>query len=217
MKATLTGKYESIKNFPTASLTVDTKVGDVKLKASVPDFVVADGRPSLSSLLSFALEKPGSFSIDYSHKNDVKFKFMNSVKVLEKAVDLTYTHARKENRTAVEGAVALDASNKIAVSNVLGTEEWKVRYTYAHGALRRTVIEPCYDVKANAWDVAVTRKFERGNAVKATFRTSSRSVDLEWTGDIPLNTTIKISGSINMAEKIAVPKLTAETTWSYEI
>ncbi|KAG1366958.1 putative Outer envelope pore protein 24B, chloroplastic [Cocos nucifera] len=118
---------------------------------------------------------------------------MNSVKVLKKTVDLTYTHARGENRTAVEGAVALDAGNKIAVSNVLGTDEWKVRYAYTHGALQRTVIEPCYDVKANAWDFALTRKFERGHAVKATFRPRSQALDLEWTGDIPFNTTIKPS------------------------
>lgn len=89
---------------------------------------------------------------------------MNSVKVLKKEVHLTYTHARKENRTAVEGAVVLDEANKIAVSNVLGTEEWKVRYTYKHGVLRRTVIEPCYNVKANTWDLVLTRRFERGDA-----------------------------------------------------
>ncbi|XP_010905067.1 outer envelope pore protein 24, chloroplastic [Elaeis guineensis] len=216
MKTTLKGKYESIKNSVTASLTVDTNLGDLKLKTSVAD--VAAAYASLPSSLSFTLEKPRSFSIDYTpEKDDVKFKFMNSVKVMEKAVDLTYTHTRGENRTEVEGAVALDAGNKIAVSNVLGTEEWKVRYTYAHGALRRTVIEPSYDVKANAWDFAVTRKFEHGQAVKATFRSSSKAFDLEWTGDIPYNTTIKISGSINMTEKIAAPKLTAESTWIYEI
>ncbi|XP_038976641.1 outer envelope pore protein 24A, chloroplastic-like [Phoenix dactylifera] len=139
------------------------------------------------------------------------------MKVLGRAVDLTYTHARGENRTVVDGAVAFDARNRMAVSHALGTKEWKVGYTYAHGALRRTVAETSYDFKGNAWYFAVTRRLEGGDAVKATYGTSSQALGLEWARNSPITGTFKVSASINVAEKNIVPKLTAESTWNYEV
>ncbi|XP_010943185.1 outer envelope pore protein 24B, chloroplastic [Elaeis guineensis] len=210
MKATLKGKYENIKSSATASLSVDVIASDVKLKAIVTDLAVAYA-------ISFSLEKPGSFSIGYSPEKGVKFQFMNSMKVLGRAVDLTYTDARGENRTAVDGAVAFDARNRVAASHALGTKEWKVRHTYTHGALRRTVAETSYDFKSHAWDFVVTSRFQWGDAVKATYRTSTRVLGLEWARNSPATGTFKISASINMAERKTVPKLTAESTWKYEI
>ncbi|EHA8586639.1 putative Outer envelope pore protein 24B, chloroplastic [Cocos nucifera] len=185
MKATLKGKYENIKSSATASLSVDVYAGDVKLKATVANLAAAYA-------LSFSVEKPGSFSISYSPEKDVKFQFMNSMKVLGRAVDLTYTDARGQNRTAVDGAVAFDARNRVAVSHALGTKEWKVRHTYTHGALRRTVTETSYDFKSHAWDFAVTRRSQQGDAVKATYGSSTRAIGLEWARNSPITGTFKV-------------------------
>lgn len=61
MKASLKGRYANEKN--TAGATLAVNAGDVKLRASMTDATFVDG-PSLNGL-TLAVEKPGSFIVDY--------------------------------------------------------------------------------------------------------------------------------------------------------
>ncbi|CAM8983430.1 unnamed protein product [Rhodiola kirilowii] len=89
MKASLKGRYDLDKN--TGAATVAFGVGDVKLRATLTDATVANG-PSMNGL-ALAVEKPGFFIVDYNvPKKDFRFQFMNSVKVLQKPLNLTYIH-----------------------------------------------------------------------------------------------------------------------------
>ncbi|XP_010923452.1 outer envelope pore protein 24A, chloroplastic [Elaeis guineensis] len=214
MKATVKGRYEVDKSSVFATVAVNA--GDLKLKASMADATFVHG-PSLNGL-GLSVEKPGSFIIDYNvPKKDVRFQFMNSVRVFDKTVNLTYTHARADNRVGIDGSVAFDPANKVSVSYALGSGNCKVKYVYTHGVLRRTVLEPCYDVSKNSWDFAVTRKFEGGDSLRATYQMSSKNLGLEWNRESKINGSFKISTSFNLAEQKKVPKIIAESTWNYEM
>ncbi|KAG6484386.1 hypothetical protein ZIOFF_052901 [Zingiber officinale] len=182
MKATLKGRYEANKG-ATAVSTLAVNAGDVRIKASMTDATFIRG-PSLNGL-ALSVEKPGAFILDYHlPANDVRFQFMNSVRLMDKTVNLTYIHAQGSNRTTLDGSVAFNPSDKVNVSYTFGEPSaCKVKYVYAHGELGRTVLEPCYDVSKNAWDFAVTRKFEEGDSLKATYHTSTNNLDLEWCRD----------------------------------
>ncbi|CAL9146262.1 unnamed protein product, partial [Musa hybrid cultivar] len=176
MKATVKGRYEVDKSVATATLAVHA--GDARLKTSFTDATFAGG-PSLEGLV-LSVEKPGAFIVDY---NDVRFQFMNSFKAVDKTVNLTYTHARAANRTALDGSLVFDPANKVSMNYAFGSGNCKVKYWYAHGELRRLVLEPCYDVSKNAWDFALTRKFEGGDSLKATYQTTTKNLGLEWNRD----------------------------------
>ncbi|URE09194.1 hypothetical protein MUK42_22378 [Musa troglodytarum] len=228
MKATLTGKYETDKEDGKAStiLSISTNVGDAKLKASVTNALVVNTAHYSPPKFSFTLEKPGSFSVVYSRKHDanpqsddpadVKFKFMNAIRVMEKTVELDYTHDMREKKTAAEGSVALNPRNKVSVSHVLGTRDCKVKYKYEHGERRRMVVEPSYEVAANAWGLDVSSKFEGGDAVKASYRAAAKTVELEWSRASTVNGTFKISSSFNVMNPKIDPRFMAESTWSYD-
>ena len=70
MRATLTGKYETDKDDGKAStiLTINTNVGDAKLKASVTNALVVNTAKDSPPKFSLTLEKPDSFSVVYSRK-----------------------------------------------------------------------------------------------------------------------------------------------------
>ncbi|XP_042428821.1 outer envelope pore protein 24B, chloroplastic-like isoform X1 [Zingiber officinale] len=182
MKTTLKGRYEANKG-ATAVSTLAVNAGDVRIKASMTDATFIRG-PSLNGL-ALSVEKPGAFILDYHlPANDVRFQFMNSVRLMDKTVNLTYIHAQGSNRTTLDGSVAFNPSDKVNVSYTFGEPSaCKVKYVYAHGELGRTVLEPCYDVSKNTWDFAVTRKFEEGDSLKATYHTSTNNLDLEWCRD----------------------------------
>ncbi|CAL9096113.1 unnamed protein product [Musa acuminata var. zebrina] len=228
MRATLTGKYETDKDDGKAStiLTINTNVGDAKLKASVTNALVVNTAKDSPPKFSFTLEKPDSFSVVYSRKHDanrqsddppdVQFKFMNAIKVMEKTVELEYTHGMPEKKTAVGGSVALNPRNKVAVSHVLGTRDCKVKYKYEHGERVRTAVEPSYEVAANAWGLDVSSRFEGGDAVKASYRTAAKTVNLEWSRNSKVNGTFKISSSFNVMDPKINPRFMAESTWSYD-
>ncbi|CAD5190293.1 unnamed protein product [Musa acuminata subsp. malaccensis] len=241
MKATVKGRYEVDKSVATATLAVHA--GDARLKTSFTDATFAGG-PSLEGLV-LSVEKPGAFILDYNVPNkattlapsddlrspflepidrifvafpdqDVRFQFMNSFKAVDKTVNLTYTHARAANRTALDGSLVFDPANKVSMNYAFGSGNCKVKYWYAHGELRRLVLEPCYDVSKNAWDFALTRKFEGGDSLKATYQTTTKNLGLEWNRDSK-DSSFKISASFNLAEQQKYPKLMAESTWNYEI
>ncbi|KAL6638296.1 hypothetical protein ACP70R_025868 [Stipagrostis hirtigluma subsp. patula] len=226
MKATLKGRFEGDKATAATTLAVPA-AGDLRLKASATEAAFSNG-PSLRGL-TLTLEKPGAFLVDLKpHTKDVRFQFMNSALVLDKRVSLTYTHstslapaaapaAAPPSRTALDCAVTFDAANKVSFSHALGSGGCRLKYTYAHGADRLTTIEPVFDTNKNAWEFAVTKKFEGGVAVKGTYHASTKLLGLEWTRDSKSGGSFKIATSFDLSDQSKAPKLIAESTWNYEI
>lgn len=117
---------------------------------------------------------------------------MNTVRLAEKPVSLTYTHILGARQTAVDGSVQFDPSNKLSANYSFGSGNCKVKYVYAHGEFRRIVVEPIYDLSKNAWDFAVSRKFDGGDSLKASYQTSSKVLGLEWNRDSKINGCFKV-------------------------
>ncbi|POO03126.1 Outer envelope pore protein 24A [Trema orientale] len=213
MKATFRGRYDTDKNGGAAA-TFAVRAGDAKLKASVTEATFVGG-PSLNGL-ALALEKPGFFIIDYNvPKKDFRFQFMNTVRVAEKPLNLTYIHSRNDNRTILDGSLVFDSANKVSANYLLGTENCKLKYTYVHGGL--TTFEPSYDLAKNAWDFSVSRKVYGDDVFKASYQTTSKVLGLEWSRNSKINGSFKISATCNLAAEVKVPKLTAESTWDFEM
>ncbi|KAF7829687.1 outer envelope pore protein 24, chloroplastic-like [Senna tora] len=176
MKASLKGRYDTEKNAG-ANATFAFNAGDAKLKASFTDATIVNG-PSLTGLV-LALEKPGAFLVDYNvSKKDFRFQFMNTIRVAEKPLNLTYTHARGDNRTVLDGTLVFDPANKVSANYTLGSGNCKLKYTYLHKGL--TTFEPCYDVAKDSWDFAVSRKLYDNDSLRASYQTSSKLLGLEW-------------------------------------
>ncbi|KAF8762396.1 hypothetical protein HU200_009577 [Digitaria exilis] len=227
MKATVKGRFEGDKATAATTLAVPA-AGDLRLKASATEAAFANG-PSLKGL-TLTLEKPGAFLIDLKpHNQDVRFQFMNSALVLDKRVSLTYTHsttfataqpppaAVPPSRTALDCSVTFDPANKVNFSHALGSGGCRVKYTYSHGAERLTTIEPLFDTKKNAWEFALTRKFQGGDAVKGTYHASTKMLGLEWSRDSKAGGSFKVATTFDMSDQSKAPKLIAESTWNYEI
>ncbi|KAL8523765.1 hypothetical protein ACS0TY_013654 [Phlomoides rotata] len=189
MKASFKARYEPDKAAAAAS-TVSFNAGDFKLRASITDATVVHG-PSLNGL-ALAVEKPGFFIFDYNvPKKDFRFQFMNTVRVAEKPLNLTYIHSKGDERTILDGALVIDSSNKVSVNHVLGTGNTKFKYNYVHGGL--TTFEPSYDLGKNAWDFSVSRRVYGDDLFKATYQTSSKNLGLEWTRSSKMNGSFKLS------------------------
>ncbi|CAA3005297.1 Hypothetical predicted protein [Olea europaea subsp. europaea] len=212
MKASFKARYEPDKAAVFATVTANA--GDFKLRASMTDATIVNG-PCLNGL-ALAVEKPGFFIIDYNvPKKDLKFQFMNTVRVAEKPVNLTYIHSKGDDRTILDGSLVLDPANKVSANHVLGTGNAKLKYTYVHGGL--TTFEPSYHLGKNSWDFMVARKVYGDDLFRATYQTSSKNLGLEWSRTSKLNGSFKISASLNLAEEQKMPKLCAETTWDFEM
>ncbi|KAJ1419715.1 outer envelope pore protein 24, chloroplastic [Sesbania bispinosa] len=176
MKAALKGKYDIDKNGGAAA-TIAVNAGDVKLRASITDATFING-PSLTGL-ALAVEKPGAFIIDYNvPKKDFRFQFMNTVRVAEKPLNLTYSHSWADNRTILDGTLVFDPANKVSANHALGSGNCKLKYSYVHQGL--TTFEPSYDVAKNSWDFAVSRRVYGDDLFKATYQTTSKVLGLEW-------------------------------------
>ncbi|PON67480.1 Outer envelope pore protein 24B [Parasponia andersonii] len=197
--------------------TLALNAGDVRLGASTTTPSVLGG-PTLDDLsLSLSLEKPGSFIIDYDVPNrDVRFQFMNRVNVLNKQLNLTYTHSRAVNKTALDATLLIDSANKISGSYGFGSGDCKIKYSYLQGGLR--TFEPCYDLAKNSWDISVSQRVLDGDVIRAYYRTSSKVLGLEllWQG-LNRDGRFKITASMNLAEGLKMPKLSAESTWNFEV
>ncbi|RZC94399.1 hypothetical protein C5167_026132 [Papaver somniferum] len=205
MRASAKGSYDT-----SAAGTVAFNAGDVKLRASLDNFTVANGRLDGSALLT--VEKPGYFAIDYDvPKMDATFRFMNTVRVMEKPLSLTYVHEHRENRTSLDGTIALNQANKVSANYMFGTENCKLKYSYVHAGV--TTFEPCYDVSKNTWDLAMSQKVYEDNVLKATYQTSSKDLGLEWSRGSEING-FKISASVNLVDETKMPKLRVETIWN---
>ncbi|XP_059623703.1 outer envelope pore protein 24, chloroplastic-like [Cornus florida] len=212
MKASLNGKYDTEKSGAAGTFAVNA--GDVKLRASMSDATFLDGS-SLNSL-SLSVEKPGSFVIDYNvPKKDVRFQFMNTVSVMDKPLNLTYTHGKGENRVVMDGTLVVDPANKLSGSYEFNSGNCKVKYSYMHRG--GTTFEPCYDFAKNSWDFAVSQKVYDDDMLRASYQTSSRVLGLEWSRNSKFNGTFKMSASVNLNEEPKMPKLSAESTWNFEM
>ncbi|XP_031494115.1 outer envelope pore protein 24A, chloroplastic [Nymphaea colorata] len=212
MKAAVKGKYES--HGRPASATLAVNVSNVKLKATVTDATFISG-PSFNGL-SLSVEKPGAFIIDYDvPRKDARFQFMNSIRVFEKPLNLTYIHARGSGFTTLEGSLVFDPANKLSTNYVFGSGHCKAKYTFSHGGGVRT-FEPCYDLMNNTWDFAASHKVFGGDVIKASYHTPKKLVGLEWSRDSKEMGSFKIFTSFSLADELKFPKIVAETTWNFE-
>ncbi|KAE9586170.1 hypothetical protein Lal_00010162 [Lupinus albus] len=213
MKAALKSKYD-IDNNGGAAATLAFNAGDVNLRASFTDATFING-PSLTAL-ALSIDKPGSFIVDYNlPKKDVRFQFMNTISVAEKPLNLTYIHSWRDNRTILDGTLVLDSANKISGNYALDSGNSKLKYTYVHNGL--TIFEPTYDVAKNTWDFAVSRRVYGDDVFKASYQTSSKVLGLEWSRNSKSTGCFKVLASVNLAEEQKLPKLSAETTWNFEV
>ncbi|KAF6149751.1 hypothetical protein GIB67_017484 [Kingdonia uniflora] len=193
MKAALKGKFDSDKTNGSASVAINT--GDVKLRASMTDATVVNG-PSLNGLL-LSVEKPGSFIVDYNVPNkDVRFQFMNTVKVLDKPLRLTYIHAQGDNKTILDGALVFDEANKVSTNYMFGSGNCKLKYSYVHKGVR--TFEPCYDFAKDSWDFAVSQRVYGEDVFRASYQTSSKVLGLDWSRDSKINGTFKIVAQVTI-------------------
>ncbi|XP_057469393.1 outer envelope pore protein 24A, chloroplastic-like isoform X2 [Actinidia eriantha] len=212
MKASFKGRYDIDKS--SAAATVVVKAGDVRFRASLTDATVVKG-PCLNGL-ALAVEKPGFFIIDYNvPKKDVRFQFMNTIKVAEKPLNLTYIHSRGDNRTMLDGSLVFDSANKVSASHVVGSGNCKLKYTYVNQGA--TTYEPSYDLAKNEWDFAMSRRVYGDDVVRASYQTANKALGLEWSRNSQLNGSFKISATLNLAEELKMPKLCAESTWDFEM
>ncbi|XP_031247411.1 outer envelope pore protein 24A, chloroplastic-like [Pistacia vera] len=193
--------------------TVAADAGDLKLRAYV-SFV-----PAISaSDLSLSVEKPGSFLIDFDvPQKDIKFQFMNTARVLEKQLNMTYTHWRGENRTILDGTLVLDHNNKISASYAIDSSNCKLKYSHVHRGV--FTFEPCYDFGKNSWELALSKTVLDGDVIKASYVTSSKALELQWIWKSSFNKDgrCKVSASFNLAEGLHTPTLTAESFWNFEM
>ncbi|KAE8714412.1 Outer envelope pore protein 24 [Hibiscus syriacus] len=211
MKTSLKGRYKNDES--TAFITVAVNAGDVKLLASMSDANIIRG-PRLNNL-TFTIEKPGSFIIDYDVPNkDFRFQFMNSIRVGEKPLKLTYNHDHGGHRTVMDGALVLDPANKVSASYIFGTRNVKVKYSYVHGG--DSTYEPCYDLGNNVWDFSVSKRL-CDDVFKGTYQSWTRDFALEWSRNSKFNGKFKISATVNLAGESKVPKIFAESTWDLDM
>ncbi|KAF3662591.1 Outer envelope pore protein 24A, chloroplastic [Capsicum annuum] len=189
MKASVKARYETEKAASaTGGATIAFNAGDFKLRASMTDATIVNG-PSLNGL-ALGVEKPGSFIFDYNvPQKDFRFQFMNSIKVLEKPLNLNYIHFRGDNRTILDGTLVFDSANKVSANHVLGSRGCKLKYSYVHEGL--TTFEPSYDTTKNSWDFAVSHKVYGNDVCRATYQTTSKNLGLEWSRSSKLNGSFK--------------------------
>ncbi|XP_041008794.1 outer envelope pore protein 24B, chloroplastic-like [Juglans microcarpa x Juglans regia] len=195
--------------------TLAVSAGEVDLRASVSDDASACW-PTFG-ILSFAVEKPGSFSIDYDvPKKDVRFQFTKNLNMLERPLNLTYTHVMSENRTLLNGTLELDSANKLSANYEFYSGNCKLKYSYAHGG---TTLEPCYDFGNKSLDLAASQRFLDGNLIGATYKTSSKTLGLEWSSNSKHNKNLrfKVSALLELAKGLHMPILNAESFWDFSL
>ena len=118
---------------------------------------------------------------------------MNSIKVLEKPLNLTYIHSSGDNRTILDGTLVFDSANKVSANHMLGSKNCKLKYSYVHQGV--TTFEPIYDVAKNSWDFAVARRVYGDDVFRASYQTSSKQLGLEWSRNSKFNGVFKVTCS----------------------
>lgn len=115
---------------------------------------------------------------------------MNTVRVGERPLNLTYSHSRGDNRTVLDGTFVLDSANKFSANYALDSGNCKLKYSYVHKGL--TTIEPTYDVAKNTWDFAVSRRVYGDDILRASYQTSSKVLGVEWARNPKHNAGFKV-------------------------
>lgn len=212
MKASFRGSYDANNSDATGSFVVNA--GGINLRASITGDTLVNG-PLLNGL-TLSVENPGFFLVDYNvPKKDVQFQFMNTVKLNEKPLNLTYTHSLVDDRTALDGTLVLDSNHKVSANYGFDSGSCKLKYAYVHGGT--TTIEPCYDFAENSWDLAVSRRVNDESVVRASYQSSTRVLGLDWRRNSFTNGSFKVSASLNLAEEEKIPTITAESIWDFEM
>ncbi|KAL4577622.1 hypothetical protein LXL04_013732 [Taraxacum kok-saghyz] len=212
MKASFRGSYDANNSDATGSFVVNA--GGINLRASITGDTFVN-RPLLNGL-TLSVESPGSFVADYNvPKKDVRFQFMNTVKVNDKPLNMTYTHSLVENRIALDGTLALDSNHKVSANYGFESGNCKLKYTYVHGGAM--TIEPCYDFAENSWDVALSKRVDDDSVVRASYKSSTRVLGLDWRRNFFPNGSIKVSTSVNLSEEKKIPTIKAESIWDFEM
>ncbi|KAH7570166.1 hypothetical protein JRO89_XS05G0061200 [Xanthoceras sorbifolium] len=203
----------SVRNKRGLTGTVAADVGDLKLRTYV------SSGPTLSAGdLCLSVEKPGFFLIDIDvPQKVVRFQFMNTARILEKQLNMTYTHTQGENRTILDGTLVLDPNNKLSASYALDSRNCKLKYSYLLRGL--TAFEPCYDFGKKSLELAVSKRVLDGDVVKASYKTSNKVLELEWlSGKSLINDgRCKVSASFTLGEGLYVPTISAESSWNFEV
>ncbi|KAL1815468.1 hypothetical protein ACET3Z_018042 [Daucus carota] len=211
--ASITTRYDAAEKKTHVAGTLAFDNSDINLTATVADTsTLLSGGFNLNSI---ALEKPGSFGINFDIPDqDVRFQFMNSFKVLKKPVDLSYAHSRAYNRTALGGRVELDLSNTVSGKYDFGSGHSKIKYRYSHNGL--TTFEPGYNFDRKGWQLAASHKFSGGDVVKASYKSDRKILGVDFvknTGD----GNFKVSASLDLAEKLTFPTVNAQSTWNFNM
>ncbi|XP_074309091.1 outer envelope pore protein 24A, chloroplastic-like [Silene latifolia] len=213
MSVITTTAYASDSCVAATNLTLNA--ADFKLQLSVLE-AKFDVRPTLSNLV-ILFQKPSALSIDYNFPNqDLRFQFINKGNLLDKEVNMTYTHWRKENRVALDGTLSIDSRNKVSANYEFGTKNCKLKYSYVQGEGAR-LFEPCYDLANNYWDFLFSQRFYEDNLFKASFQSSTNVFGLEWCRTSSCNGSLKVLASLNVTEKLKIPKVCLESTWNFSI
>lgn len=80
-------------------------------------------------LFIYSLEESYDLNIiNFSYcgvEQDFRFQFMNTVKLADKPLNLTYIHSRGDNRTIVDGSLLFDSANKVSANHMLGSRDRK--------------------------------------------------------------------------------------------
>jgi len=211
-KAQVKTKYDAAANAATATLSLP--LGDMKLKATCSDNTFVPGEaPSLRGV-SFGVEKPGTFMIDYDMQSEApRFQFMVGASVAKKPLRLTYIHAQKRNATVLEANLAVDPRNKVVGKYSFNTNTGSLKYSYVHSS--GATFEPSYDFQTEAWHFAASRKVGSHDSARVCYDAHASTVGMEWTRDSKEFGQFKIIATVP-TDTSKTPKLVAEKTWSVD-
>ncbi|KAG4936506.1 hypothetical protein JHK85_051425 [Glycine max] len=111
--------------------------------------------------------------VDYN----VPKMFMNTVRVRERSLNLTYVHSRGDYRIIMDGTFVYDSANKVSTNYTLNSGNYKLKYTYVHKGLTTFA----YDMAKNMWDFFILWKVYSGNdTLRASYQTYNRVLGVEW-------------------------------------
>ncbi|GJS75443.1 outer envelope pore protein 24, chloroplastic-like protein [Tanacetum coccineum] len=212
MKATFKGSYDPDNSDATGSVVLNA--GNINLRASVTNDTFVNG-PSINGL-TLSLESPGSFTVDYNlPKKDVRFQFMNTVRVSGRPLNLSYSHSVFGKQTKLDSVLMLDENNKVSANYGFESGNCEVKYSYVHGGVM--TFEPRYDFGDKSWDLALSRRISDDSVVRGSYRSSTKVLGLDLTKSSFANGSFKVSASVNLAEEKKTPKITAESIWDFEM
>ena len=118
---------------------------------------------------------------------DVRFQFTKKVNVLEKPLNLTYTHMKSENKTALNGTLELNSAHKLSADYAFDFGNCKLKYSYANGGM---TLEPSYDFEKKSLDLTMSQRID-GEFIGALYKTSSKVLGLEWSTNCKFNQNLR--------------------------